>query len=298
MNLAYIFLAVLLFFMYSLTLWESGREGFESEETQTFEDFDSIYDAKYAAIHDVLWNSNELIKYQGVSIQQALALNPDAGTKILDLCCGTAPNACAIVGAGAEYLGIDTSQSMIDVAKSKCSTATFQKGDITQAQLFAPKSFGTCLLLGFSIYQFGNPKVISDNVFQWLKPGGFFVVHLVDPDKYDPLHDLASPFAAFSLQKYSLDRQVESQIFFDQFKYTGKLMKKKDVDTAIYQETFSFYDPKNNGGTKYRENKHRWNMPSKERMIDIFKSSGLKLMESLDLVRCGKEYQYLVFLTK
>jgi len=41
----------------------------------------------------------------------------------------------------------------------------------------------------------------------WTNPGGFFIVHLVEPDKYDPLLDLASPFAAFSLQKYSYDRQ-------------------------------------------------------------------------------------------
>jgi hypothetical protein len=39
-------------------------------------------------------------------------------------------------------------------------------------------------------------------------------------------------------------------------------------------------------------------MPSKERMIDIFKTSGFKHVETVDLVRAGKEYQYLVYFSK
>jgi hypothetical protein len=36
-------------------------------------------------------------------------------------------------------------------------------------------------------------------------------------------------------------------------------------------------------------------MPSKERLIDIVKSSGFRFEEAVDLVRCGKEYQYVVY---
>ena len=52
-------------------------------------------------------------------------------------------------------------------------------------------------MLGFSIYEFQNPKIVSDNVYQWLEPDGFFIVHMVDPDKFDPLLDLASPFLGY-----------------------------------------------------------------------------------------------------
>jgi ubiquinone/menaquinone biosynthesis C-methylase UbiE len=299
MNVAYIFLAVLVFLMYGITLWHSSSEGFENEQSETFEDPEEIYDDVYASIFDALWNSRERIKYEEVAIQEmALAERPKSSVKVLDLCCGTAPHACFFTGLGIDYLGVDISASMLKKAREECPSATFQKGDVTQLQMFSPKSFSTCILLGFSIYQFTNPKIVSDNVFHWLQPDGFFVVHLVDPDKYDPLHDLSSPFAAFSLQKYSLERQTDSQIFFDQFKYVGRLNKKKDADNAVYEETLTYYDPENNKGIKYRENKHHWNMPSKERMIDIIKSSGLRHVETLDLVRCGKEYQHLVFFTK
>jgi hypothetical protein len=39
-------------------------------------------------------------------------------------------------------------------------------------------------------------------------------------------------------------------------------------------------------------------MPSLERMIEIVKTSGFRLKEKIDLVKVGKEYQYLVIFTK
>ena len=68
-------------------------------------------------------------------------------------------------------------------------------------------------------------------------------------------------------------------------------------DDASFDEIFTFYNPLNDG-TKYREQSHKLNMPSMERMIDIIKSSGFKLKEKIHLVSVGKEYQYLVLFTK
>jgi len=299
MEPAYIFLAVLVFLMYGFTIWCSSIEGFENENSVTYQDAKDIYDDVYASIYNSLWHSNEKLNYERVSIQEmALAERPISTVRILDMCCGTAPHACYFKNLGVDYIGVDISDSMLKKARSDCPSGTFQNGDITQVSLFPQKSVSTCLLMNFSIYQFENSKVVSDNAYQWLQPEGIFVVHLVDPDKYDPLHDLASPFAAFSLQKYALERQTDSSIFFDQFKYLGRLDKKRNEDPATYQETLTYYDPENNKGVKYRENKHRWTMPSKERMIDIIKTSGFRHIETQDLLRCGKEYQYIVYFKK
>jgi ubiquinone/menaquinone biosynthesis C-methylase UbiE len=299
MNVAYIFLAMLVFLMYSITLYISSQEGFENEGSITYEDPEQIYDDTYSGIFDLIWNPMDMLKYQQVSMQEiTLADWPVKSVKVLDMAAGTGPHACWFKHLGVDYTGVDISESMLSKARENCPNARFQKGDITQVSLFAPKSFSHVLLMGFSIYEFQNPKILSDNAYQWLHPGGYFIVHMVDPDKYDPVHTLASPFAAFSLQKYSYDRQTKSDIFFDKFKYIGKLNKKKNEDDAVYEETLSYYDKSDNNGTKYRENKHHWNMPSKERMIDIIKSSGFRFDEAVDLVRCGKEYQYVIYFQK
>jgi len=299
MKSEYIFLAVLVFLMYGITLCISGQEGFENEGSVTYEDATEIYDDVYASIYDLLWNPQDMLKYQQVSMQDiSLADWNTKNVHVLDMACGTGPHATWFKNLGVDYTGVDISESMLKKARENNPSATFQKGDITQVHLFPQKSMSHCVLTGFSVYQFQNPKIVSDNAYQWLQPGGYFIVHLVDPDKYDPLHDLASPFAAFSLQKYSLERQTASNVFFDKFKYIGRLNKKSDEDKATYEETLSFYDKDDNNGVKYRENKHHWNMPSKERMIDIFKTSGFRHVENVNLVRCGKEYQYLCYFSK
>jgi ubiquinone/menaquinone biosynthesis C-methylase UbiE len=298
MEVAYIFLALLILLMYGLTTWYSSIEGFEDGKSVALHDAE-IYDDTYASIYDVLWNSNEKLKYEEVSLQDiALADWPTSAVRILDMCCGTAPHACWFKNLGVEYVGVDVSDAMIKKARDGCPSAKFQKGDVTNAHLFPQKSVSHAVLLGFSVYMFENAKILSDNAYQWLQPGGWFVVHMVDPDKFDPLHEVASPFAAFSLQKYSLDRVVDSNVYFDKFKYLGRFNKKKDEDTASYDETLSYYDKESNGGVKYRENKLQLTMPSKERLINIIQTSGFQHKETVDLVRCGKEYQYIVYFSK
>ena len=291
--LRYVILIGLIVIMYYVSLWESGREGFE-DTSITLEEPEKIYDSLYASIYKDLWHPQ--LNYEEVSINDiALAEQTISTVKVLDMCCGVAPHACWFKNLGVEYTGVDISSDMLEKARKECPSAKFQKGDITTASLFSPKSFSHTLLLGFSIYEFQNSKMIFDNAYLWTQPGGFLIVHLVEPDKYDPLLDLASPFAAFSIQKYSLERQTKSEIYFNKFKYTGNFRKKKNNDETTFEEVMTFYDPKD---VKYREQIHRWTMPSLDRMIEIAKTSGFRLKEKVHLVSASKEYQYLVYFTK
>lgn len=296
---AFMVMAILVLLLYGVVLYGSSVEHFENEDGVTYENIEDIYDTTYASIYNLLWHSNEKVKFEEVSIQDiSLADWNTTDVKVIDMCCGTAPHACWFKNLGVGYTGVDISEAMLDEARKACPSAKFIKDDVTKVQLFPQKSSSHCLLLNFSIYQFDNPKVLSDNAYQWLQPGGYFIVHLVDPDKFDPVLDLASPFAAFSLQKYSLDRKIDSNIYFDKFKYLGKFNKTKDDDNTEYDEIFTYYDKSDNGGKKYRENKHRWNMPSKERMMNIIQTSGFRLVETVHMLNAGKEYQYLCYFSK
>ena len=298
MKTAYLFLAVLVVLMYSITTWAAGREGFDNEKTVTPS---NMYDDTYAGIYDTLWHSaDETNQFTRVSIQEmTLADWPIASVKMLDMACGTSPHACWLTNLGIEVTGVDNSDAMLSKARMNCPSVTFENGDIMKASLFSPKSFSHTMLLGFSAYEFPNLKMVADNAYMWTQPGGQFVIHLVEPDKYDPLLNLASPFAAFSLQKYSLDRQIDSEIYFDKFKYRGTLNKKKGDEDASFVETFTYYDTsKSPSGEKYREQTHKWKMPSLEECIDTIRSAGFRHKESVHMVSCGKEYQYLVYFTK
>lgn len=293
-------LMVLGVLLYSTSLW-GLTEGFADKDGSTIilKDPEEYYDDFYASFYDSLFHTPELLSYERASIRElALDGHDKRELRFLDLCCGTAPHACWFRESDIAYVGIDSSEGMLERARQNCPAAEFIKGDARQPSAFPPKSFSHILLLQNSVYQFQNPKMLADNASYWLQPNGICIVHMVHPNKFDPVLELASPFAAFSLQKYSPSRVVDSDIYFDRFRYQGSFLKKEEEDAAQWKETITFYDPEENRGVKYREQTHSLTMPSMERLIDIFRGSGFKVKEVVDLIQCGKEYQYLVYFEK
>jgi len=281
-----------------LLLSTTKREHFDTDEkaesSVTYEDSVDIYDDFYAKIYDKLFSTPERISFEKTNIEQyALAGFPASETKLLDMCCGTSPHSEWLCKTDIDLVGVDTSEAMLKKARIHCPRARFYRGDVTRAEAFPPKTFSHAMLLYFSVYQFRNPKLVFDNLYAWMKPGGVIVVHLVNPDKFDPILDAASPFAMFSLQKYSKERVLDSEVVFDQFSYKSRFVKERDE--ATFEETITFNEPNEH---KYREHKHRLYMPSVEAMLDIVQSSGFSRHEMVDMTPAGYEYQYLVFFTK
>jgi ubiquinone/menaquinone biosynthesis C-methylase UbiE len=279
------------------------REYFDTDETGdstiTFEDPSDIYDEVYSQIYDKLFSTPERISFEKSNIESyALSAWPVAETKVLDVCCGTSPHSEWMCKTDVDIVGVDSSEAMIKKARNKCTRARFYRADVTRSETFPPKTFSHALLLYFSVYQFRNPKLLFDNLYAWMKPGAVLTVHLVNPNKFDPILDAASPFMAFSLQKYSKERVMDSEVTFDQFTYKSRFVKDKREDEATFEEVITYNDPSKNDGTKHREHKHRLYMPSVEAMVDIIQASGFSKHEMVDMTSAGFEYQYLVFFTK
>lgn len=290
---------VLLALLYAVSMMQV--EGFDTNKGKTviYSDPDEYYDDFYASFYNALFHTSDKLSYERASFRELLLDGQDkASLSILDLCCGTAPHACWFHEADIKYTGVDKSEGMLAKARSNCPSAKFTKGDVTQPSLFPPKSFTGVLLMQSSIYEFQNPKVVAENAAYWLEPGGYCVVHVMHPNKFDPVLELSSPFAAFSLQKYSDKRIVDSEVYFDDFKYKSSFKKDEKDDDATWNETITFYDADKHDGVKYREQKQSLTMPSIERLTDIFKACGFVLRETIDLVSCGREYQYLLYFQK
>jgi hypothetical protein len=80
----YLILITLLIIMYGISLWDRGREGFESGKTLNVSDF---YDTFYAEIYNPLWHSSKIFnEFEQVTIQESLlAEKQKSSLKILDL---------------------------------------------------------------------------------------------------------------------------------------------------------------------------------------------------------------------
>ena len=114
-----------------------------------------------------------------------------ATSVIVDVGTGTGSTVETLLKNGfANSYGIDSSQQMIDkgiqkrpAISSHCGCANI----LLEPMLFEKESCTHILCLDKTIYEFGDKRAFFRHCYYWLKPGGVLALHLVEPDKYNPL---------------------------------------------------------------------------------------------------------------
>lgn len=257
----------------------SGREEFTNS---------TLYDTFYVKIYDQLVHGQFRTKSEiNYTLGWIKKIQPDVGAlHVLDVGSGTGAHVDAFVKAGcADVKGVDTSVAMVERSRKLYPDNTYIVGDVETPLLFSAGQFNLVTLFYFTIYYMPHKAQILRNLFTWMSPGGGLVVHLVNRDKFDPILESASPFSAFSLQKYAKERIRKSTVAFDKFKYTAEFTNQEHH--AMFEETFKFKDG------RIRKNIHNLHMANMEKMVTDFEEAGFTYKEFIDLTPIGYEYQYL-----
>jgi hypothetical protein len=74
----------------------------------------------------------------------------------------------------------------------------------------------------------------------WLMPGGYLIVHLVDRETFDPILPPGNPLYVVSPQKYAKERITQTKITFNDFIYTSNFSLDKPNNMAMFDEKFKF----------------------------------------------------------
>jgi len=146
---------------------------------------DDMKDAFYAAVHDQLFNQKVNNAYEVGAI---INKYPDISNQAiaLDIGAGTGAYMDAFVQHGiTDITGIESSADMIAQAKKAHPGLNIVKGDPTVVSAFKPDSFTLVSMLNFEVYYIPNTERLFSNIYAWLKPGGYFVLHLVDPRRFN-----------------------------------------------------------------------------------------------------------------
>ena len=159
--------------------------------------------------------------------------------------------------------------------------------------LYPADSYTHILCLYFTIYYIKNKRQFFKNCFDWLKPGGYLVLHLVNRDKFDPILNTADPLHLVSAQRYAKKRITNSLIKFKDFQYRGDFKLNKDTNTATFEEIF-----KDDKSKHIRQNIHKMYMPTQRYILSLAKETGFILKGKIDMVPVQYEYQYLYILYK
>lgn len=131
-----------------------------NEERQTEKTWDTaLYDGKNAFV----WK-------HGRGVVELLA--PQPGERILDLGCGTGHLTNQIAAAGAQVIGLDKSQSMIEEARRLYPDLRFEIADAKDFHLDQPFD---AVFSNAAIHWMKDQQAVARCVWEALRPGGRFV---------------------------------------------------------------------------------------------------------------------------
>lgn len=106
-------------------------------------------------------------------------LDPKPNEIICDIGCGTGDLAKQILESGAQVLGIDKSESMINEAKNKYSDIQFKTQDI---KAFHAHQKFDAIFSNATLHWIKQPEQAIMSIFNAIKPGGRFVAELGGQD--------------------------------------------------------------------------------------------------------------------
>jgi SAM-dependent methyltransferase len=266
------------------------REGFQQTDNFLFKTGDEVYDDFYVSIYDYLVFNNLKNDYEIGSIINSTS--PDETSVIVDIGSGTGHHVSSIASKGLNILGIDISPSMVKEAKEKFPEYNFKVGDAMDATELKYNSVTHILCLYFTIYYLKDKRQFFDNCMDWLMPGGYLIVHLVDRNKFDPILPPGNPLFIVSPQKYAKERITKTKITFNDFVYESNFNMDKENDIATFDEKFKFSDGK---VRKQQQNLYMDDIPT---IVNIAQECGFIIHAKIDLVKCAYDYQYVYIFVK
>lgn len=287
----FVFLGVLFLVLNYINYHHPFPEGFTQMQKFKVNKNDELYDDFYCSIYDDLVLDQGKNEYEIRELTHIL--KPSKNKKLVDMGCGKGHHVNLFKKKGFDASGLDKSDAMIEQAKKKYPNVTFKKGDMLNSMSYEQSSLDVITCLYFTIYYINDKKSFIDNCYNWLKPGGHIILHLVNRDKFDPIINSADPLHIVSAQKYAKKRITNSLVKFKDFQYKANFEFDKPNNKAKFVETF-----KDDSSGNVRKNVHTLHMETQKNILAMAKQTGFILKGKIDLVKAMYEYQYLYILYK
>lgn len=269
----------------------TSHEGFTGQ-TKPFEthEGDDVYDEFYSKIYDQLTFNDAKVDYE---INEMLRATKADRTKanILDVGCGTGSHCAALKEKGFKVHGMDKSADMVNRARLNYDGVKFTHGDVMTPMQFEHGRFSHILCMYFTIYYIQNKQQFFENCYNWLLPGGYLVLHLVDREKFNPILPVADPLLLVSPQKYAKERLTKSLVKFNGFNYKADFKLNTPANRATFEETL-----KDDKTSQVRKNIHQFYMEPHDRVLALAKQSGFIVQGKIDLMPVQYDHQYLYIL--
>jgi ubiquinone/menaquinone biosynthesis C-methylase UbiE len=290
--------ALLVIILYKLIISNiKVKEGFTFMEKYIEKTDNEVFDDFYSNIYDELLFSDIKNNFELQEVSEIISkyseLSNNKNTKILDIGSGTGKHILDMKKIGLNVVGLDKSEFMVNLCKKNNPDVNVKLGDALTTSLFNNNEFTHITCFYFTIYYIDNKKLFLSNCYNWLKPGGMLILHLVNRDKFNPIVPAGDPFYVVSPQKYAKERITKTNVEFKDFNYKAEFFPVNSDNIALFKEKF-----KDNSSGNTRVNIHKLFMPTQKYILQLAKSVGFIEIAQIDMIACQYDNQYLYVLQK
>jgi 2-polyprenyl-3-methyl-5-hydroxy-6-metoxy-1,4-benzoquinol methylase len=260
-----------------------------------------IYDDFYANIYDDLLYYKFKNKYEiGTLITNT---NPTSESIILDIGSGTGHYVGNLASKGYIIKGIDISPSMIKKAKQNYPefANNFIHGDVLDINIVKPNSLTHINCMDFTIYYMQNKSMFFQNCMNWLMPGGYLLVHLVDKNNFNYTIPSSGLFNNDKNSEKILGdtRIIQNKVNIPKYnmEYSSTFEINNVNNQASINETFK---KSTNDNKLIRKNSHNIYMESIDEINNMALNEGFILQGVIDMVNIenSRQNQYIYVFTK
>ena len=151
-----------------------------------------IYDDFTLQYYDRMHRTRDTATYIFDAVERLTQASPTKSV-ILDVGCGCGEMIKYIQQSKGykNVYGLDRSESAVRMATS--TGLPVMLGDTTAPMTFDKHTFSHIFLTGMTVYEFQDKTELFRNLYYWLMPNAYLIVHLVDRDRYDTIPAGAKP---------------------------------------------------------------------------------------------------------
>lgn len=267
-------------------------EGFTQNEPYIFKQGKDTFDDFYAQIYNKLMEPENTCQFQIEKIIEMTKPSKDISS-FLDIGSGTGEIAGQLTEKGYNVYAIDNSRAMTKYIDKTYPKVQTKCENVKNSMNYEKESFSHVICNGLTVYLFKNKQEFFRNCFFWLKSGGYLILHLVEPKKFDTIVPGGRPKLLENPQQYSENRITDTVIDFIDFKYRGKYEFDKD-EQVTFKETFTDELSKN-----VRQQETQYFMNSMDEILKIASYNGFIPHAQINLSECcGDKHQHLLILER
>ena len=275
-----------------------------------------IYDDFTMQYYDRLHRTRDTATYIFDAVERLTQASPTKSV-MLDVGCGSGEMIKYMQQSKGykQVYGLDRSESAVRLATS--AGLPVMLGDTTSPMTFDKHTFSHIFLTGMTVYEFQDKTELFRNLYYWLMPNAYLIVHLVDRDRYDTIPVGAKPGLMTSSSTtgglmtsssttgglmspviVAKNRVTDAHVDFIDFVYESAVnVSEMDTNNLItIKETFTDADTR-----KVRINEQTLYMNTVQDIVYQAQYAGFIVQGQFDLSKCGAvgdAHQYVFVLER